>query len=75
MYKFEYIGYGLSIGIVSLFTLFGSLDYSTIFSICPFLNETSITIIVLFILIGTMAKTENIPVYSWLAGSMESPNL
>jgi hypothetical protein len=62
---------GLSIGFLALFALFGSLDYSSIFSLAPFLNETSITIIGLFLLIGAMAKSAQIPLHSWLPGSME----
>jgi NADH:ubiquinone oxidoreductase subunit 5 (subunit L)/multisubunit Na+/H+ antiporter MnhA subunit len=64
---------GLSIGFLALFTLFGSLDYSSIFSLAPFLNETSVTVIGLFLLIGAMAKSAQIPLHSWLPGSMEGP--
>jgi NADH-ubiquinone oxidoreductase chain 5 len=65
---------GLSIGFFALFTLFGSLDYATIFSIVPFMNETAITIIGLLLLIGAMAKSAQIPLHSWLPGSMEGLN-
>jgi len=64
---------GLSIGFFALFALFGSLDYATIFSIVPFMNETAITIIGILILIGAMAKSAQIPLHSWLPGSMEGP--
>jgi NADH-ubiquinone oxidoreductase chain 5 len=64
---------GLSIGFFALFALFGSLDYATIFSIVPFMNETAITIIGLLLLIGAMAKSAQIPLHSWLPGSMEGP--
>src|ERR1700742_474673 len=40
---------GLSIGFFALFAMFGSLDYSIIFSIVPLMNETAITIISLLI--------------------------
>ena len=62
---------GLSIGFFALFALFGSLDYATIFSIVPFMNETAITIIGLLLLTGAMAKSAQIPLHSWLPGSME----
>ena len=62
---------GLSIGYFALFALFGSLDYATIFSIVPFMNETALTIIGLLLLIGAMAKSAQIPLHSWLPGSME----
>jgi NADH-ubiquinone oxidoreductase chain 5 len=64
---------GLSIGFFALFALFGSLDYATIFSMAPFMNETAITIIALLLLSGAMAKSAQIPLHSWLPGSMEGP--
>jgi NADH-ubiquinone oxidoreductase chain 5 len=64
---------GLSIGYFALFALFGSLDYATIFSIVPFMNETALTIIGILLLIGAMAKSAQIPLHSWLPGSMEGP--
>jgi NADH-ubiquinone oxidoreductase chain 5 len=64
---------GLSVGFFALFALFGSVDYSTIFSIAPFMNETAITIISLLLLMGAMAKSAQIPLHSWLPGSMEAP--
>ena len=62
---------GLSIGFFALFALFGSVDYATVFSLAPFMNETAITIIALLLLTGAMAKSANIPLHSWLPGSME----
>ena len=64
---------GLSIGFFALFALFGSLDYSTIFSLAQNMNETAITIIGLLLLTGAMAKSAQIPLHSWLPGSMEGP--
>jgi len=64
---------GLSIGFFFLFALFGSLDYATIFQLTPFVNEISITIIGLLLLSGAMAKSAQIPLHSWLPGSMEGP--
>ena len=62
---------GLSIGFFALFALFGSLDYATVFSLAPFVNENAITIIGLLLLTGAMAKSAQIPLHSWLPGSME----
>nr|YP_010697849.1 NADH dehydrogenase subunit 5 [Phellinidium ferrugineofuscum]WCF76810.1 NADH dehydrogenase subunit 5 [Phellinidium ferrugineofuscum] len=64
---------GLSIGFFALFALFGSVDYSTIFSLAPFMNETAITIISLLIFMGAMAKSAQLGLHSWLPGSMEAP--
>ena len=64
---------GLSIGFFAIFALFGSVDYATVFSLGSFMNETAITIIGLLILTGAMAKSSQIPLHSWLPGSMEGP--
>src|SRR5580658_1898298 len=64
---------GLSIGFFALFALFGSLDYAIIYNLTPFINETAITIIALLLLSGAMAKSAQIPLHSWLPGSMEGP--
>jgi NADH-ubiquinone oxidoreductase chain 5 len=64
---------GLSIGFFAIFALFGSLDFSTVFSLVPLMNETGITIIGLLLLMGAMAKSAQIPLHSWLPGSMEGP--
>jgi NADH:ubiquinone oxidoreductase subunit 5 (subunit L)/multisubunit Na+/H+ antiporter MnhA subunit len=66
---------GLSIGFFAIFALFGSLDYATVFSLVPFMNETAITIIGLLLLSGAMAKSAQIPLHSWLPGSMEGHSL
>jgi NADH-ubiquinone oxidoreductase chain 5 len=63
---------GLSIGFFAIFALFGSVDYSTIFSLAPFMNETAITIISLLLFTGAMAKSAQIPLHNWLVGSMEA---
>ena len=64
---------GLSIGFFAIFALFGSVDYSTVFSLSSYMNETAITIIGLLLLSGAMAKSSQIPLHSWLPGSMEGP--
>jgi NADH-ubiquinone oxidoreductase chain 5 len=63
----------LSIGFFSIFQIFGSLNYSHIFTLTPYMNETAITIISLLLLGGALAKSANIPLHSWLPGSMEAP--
>jgi NADH-ubiquinone oxidoreductase chain 5 len=62
---------GLSIGFFAIFALFGSLDFTIVFSLVPLMNETGITIIGLLLLMGAMAKSAQIPLHSWLPGSME----
>lgn len=63
----------MSIGFFAIFGLVGSLNYATIFSLVPYMNESAITIIALFLIGGALAKSANIPLHSWLPGSMEAP--
>ena len=61
----------LSVGIFSMFYIFGTLDYATVFSTAPYTNETSITIVCLLLFIGATAKSAQVPLHVWLPGSME----
>jgi len=63
----------MSIGFFSIFSILGTLNYSIVFSLIPYMNETAITIISLLLLGGALAKSANIPLHSWLPGSMEAP--
>uniref|UniRef100_UPI00315C6309 NADH dehydrogenase subunit 5 n=1 Tax=Infundibulicybe hongyinpan TaxID=2486348 RepID=UPI00315C6309 len=63
----------MSIGFFAIFALFGSLNYAAIFSLVPYMNETAISIISLLLLGGALAKSANVPLHSWLPGSMEAP--
>jgi NADH-ubiquinone oxidoreductase chain 5 len=63
----------MSIGFFAIFALFGSFNYSIIFSLVPYINETAISIVALLLLGGALAKSANIPLHSWLPGSMEAP--
>jgi NADH-ubiquinone oxidoreductase chain 5 len=54
----------MSIGFFAIFATFGSINYSEIFSLVPYMNETTITIIALSLLGGALAKSANIPLHS-----------
>lgn len=56
----------LSIGFFAIFWVFGNVDYATVFSVSPFINESAITIIGLLLLIGAMAKSAQIGLHTWL---------
>lgn len=45
---------------------FGNLDFSTIFSITPIINNDSLAIVCLLLLIGAMAKSAQMPLHIWL---------
>jgi NADH-ubiquinone oxidoreductase chain 5 len=63
----------LTIGMFAILWSFGNIDYSTVFSLAPFINENIITIIGLCILIGAMAKSSQIGLHVWLPMAMEGP--
>ena len=63
----------LTIGMFVLLWSFGNVDYNTIFSLAPYLNENIITIIGICILIGAMAKSSQIGLHVWLPMAMEGP--
>ena len=61
----------LSIGFFAIFWLFGNIDYATVFSITPYMNETAITIIGLLLLFAAMGKSAQLGLNIWLPHSME----
>jgi len=63
----------LSVGFFAIFWVFGNVDYATVFSVAPFINETAITIIGLLLLIGAMAKSAQLGLHTWLPDAMEGP--
>jgi NADH-ubiquinone oxidoreductase chain 5 len=63
----------MSIGFFAIFALFGTLNYSSVFSLAPYMNESALTIIALLLFGGASAKSAQIPLHSWLPGSMEAP--
>jgi len=63
----------LTIGIFAIFWSFGNIDYSTVFSLTPFINENIVTIIGICLLIGAMAKSSQIGLHVWLPMAMEGP--
>jgi NADH-ubiquinone oxidoreductase chain 5 len=62
-----------TIGMFILLWSTGNLDYSTIFSLSPYINEDIIFIIGLCLLIGAMAKSSQIGLHVWLPMAMEGP--
>jgi NADH-ubiquinone oxidoreductase chain 5 len=63
----------LTIGMFIIIWSIGNLDYTTIFSLSPYINENIITLIGICLLIGAMAKSSQIGLHVWLPMAMEGP--
>jgi NADH-ubiquinone oxidoreductase chain 5 len=63
----------LTIGMFAILWSFGNIDYFTVFSLAPFINENIITIIGICLVIGAMAKSSQIGLHVWLPMAMEGP--
>nr|YP_009424509.1 NADH dehydrogenase subunit 5 [Ricasolia amplissima]ASL24571.1 NADH dehydrogenase subunit 5 [Ricasolia amplissima] len=63
----------LTIGMFAILWSFGNLDYSTVFTLAPYVSENIVTIIGICLLIGAMAKSSQIGLHVWLPQAMPTP--
>jgi NADH-ubiquinone oxidoreductase chain 5 len=63
----------LTVGLFITLWTFGNIDYSTVFSLAPYINENIVTIIGICLLIGAMAKSSQVGLHVWLPMAMEGP--
>jgi len=63
----------LTIGMFAILWSLGNLDYSTVFSLAPYVNSNVVTIIGICLLIGAMAKSSQVGLHVWLPMAMEGP--
>jgi len=63
----------LTIGMFAILWSFGNIDYATVFSLAPYMNENIVTIIGICLLIGAMAKSSQVGLHVWLPMAMEGP--
>lgn len=61
----------LTIGLYLILFTFGTLNYNIINSLTAYINTDIITIIMLCLLIGAMAKSAQLGLHTWLLNSME----
>jgi NADH-quinone oxidoreductase subunit L len=67
--------WGIMIAIFMMFVSFGGIDYRTVFANAHTLpyNGSVITGMALLLLVGAVAKSAQIPLYTWLPDAMEGP--
>ena len=63
----------LTIGMFTILSSFGNIDYSTVFSLAPLMSSDIITLVGICLLIGAMAKSSQIGLHIWLPMAMEGP--
>lgn len=59
------------LGIILILSLINDLSISTIAILANYINEDILFLILLFFLIGAMAKSAQFGLHSWLADAME----
>ena len=72
--------FGFALGVMLIFTTFGTLDFKTVFSQAPLLATVGdvgglhiATAITLLLFLGAAGKSAQIPLYTWLPDAMEGP--
>jgi len=61
----------LTVGMFAMIWAVGNLEYSTVFSVAPYMSNSVITLIGVCLLIGAMAKSSQIGLHVWLPMAME----
>nr|YP_010199528.1 NADH dehydrogenase subunit 5 [Gracilaria baiana]UAD89386.1 NADH dehydrogenase subunit 5 [Gracilaria baiana] len=75
--------FGLSLGILTVFYIFQSVDYFIIFSLSPLfsnyyfnfggINISGLTLIGVFLFVGAVGKSAQLGLHTWLPDAMEGP--
>ncbi len=61
----------LTIGIISILWTFGNIDYASVYALAPYINPDLVSVFLILLLLGAMAKSAQLPLHIWLAMAME----
>src|SRR5256886_6477826 len=65
--------WGYTIGMITIFLVFGSLTYTDVFAKVDIATQANLTLICLALFVGATGKSAQLPLYSWLPDAMEGP--
>src|SRR6266508_1242798 len=65
--------WGYTIGMITIFLVFGSLQFVDVFEHVDIATQANLTLICLALFFGATGKSAQLPLYSWLPDAMEGP--
>ena len=65
--------WGYTIGMITIFLVFGSLTYTDVFEKVGIATQANLTLICIALFVGATGKSAQLPLSSWLPDAMEGP--
>src|SRR5438477_525020 len=65
--------WGYTIGIITIFLVFGSLNFTDVFDKVGIATQANLTLICVALFVGAAGKSAQLPLHSWLPDAMEGP--